>query len=90
MRIKEYRHTWPPSVTIVDTADLPPKAELEDLVVAVENRHPKGELGLVLRKRFGPEYTVALSIPASLQEKILFSIIRKKNITLREVGELDI
>ena len=55
MRIKEYRHTWPPSVTIVDTADLPPKAELEDLVVAVENRHPKGELGLVLRKRFGIE-----------------------------------
>ena len=89
MLIKEYGESWPPSVTIGE--HIPPTADLEDIVLSVEKcSNPKGQLGLRLRNKRGREYTVALPVPASLQEQILLSIVRKDNITLREVGELPI
>ena len=90
MLIKEYGHSWPPSVTIGE--QLPPTAELEDIVLSVEKcgGNPKGQLGLRMRNQRGEEYTAALPVPASLQQKILLSILRRENMTLREVGELPI
>jgi hypothetical protein len=89
MLIKEYGHGWPPSVTIGE--HITPTADLEDIVLSVEKcGNPKSQLRLRLRKKYGREYTVALPVPASLQEQILLSIVRKENMTLREVGELPI
>lgn len=89
MLIKEYSHSWPPSV--MTDEHLPPTAELEDIVLSVEKcDNPKGQLGLRMRNERGKEYMAALPVPASLQEQILLSILRKENMTLREVGELPI
>jgi hypothetical protein len=90
MLLKQYGASWPPNITI-GTADIPPPAGLDDAVLSVERcGNPKNQLGLRLRSKFGTEYTAVLPVPASLQEKILLSIVRKKDITLREVGELPI
>jgi hypothetical protein len=90
MLLKQYGRSWPPNITIA-TADVPPPAGMEDVVLSVERcSTPKNQLGLTLRNRSGKEYTTVLPVPASLQEKILLTIVRKKNITLREIGELPI
>jgi hypothetical protein len=90
MLLKQYGRSWPPNITIA-TADVPPRADMEDVVLSVERcSAPKNQLGLTLRNRSGKEYTTVLSVPATLQERILLSIVRKKNITLREMGELPI
>jgi len=89
MLIKEYGHGWPPSVTIGE--HIPPTADLEDIVLSVEKcGNPKSQLRLTLRRKHGRDYTVTLPVPASVQEQILLSIVRKENMTLREVGELSI
>jgi hypothetical protein len=87
MRLKEYDPTWPPSVMI--GGQIRPTADMEDIVLSAENcANPKGQLRLMLGKKYGRKYTVVLPVPASRQEQILLSIMRKKNMTLREVGEL--
>jgi hypothetical protein len=88
--IKEYGRSWPPSVTTGE--QIPPIADMEDIVLSVERcSNPQNVLKLRLcNTKYGTEYTVALAVPAPLQETILLSIVRKENITLREVGELPI
>jgi hypothetical protein len=95
MLIKEYGREWPPkvllrNVEISSKPHIPSSVEGGDLVVRVQNRYPKGQLWITLRKTDETEYDVSLPVPASLQEKILLSIVRKRNITLREVGEIAI
>ena len=75
MLLKEYARIWPPVGA--------EKVALEDVVSAVTNVR-KGKLGLLIRNQ-----TVPLSVPESLQQKLIFDILRKKT-TLREVGELPI
>ena len=76
-----HRKSWVASVVSVEGGDL---------VVRVQNRYPKGQLWITLRKKDETEYDVGLSVPAFLQERILLSIVLKRNITLREVGEISI
>ena len=95
MLVKEYGRVWPPPILLqnVETSSKPhiaPSADGEDVVVRVLNRYPKGQLWVTLRKKDKREYDVSLPVPASLQEKILFSIVQKRDITLREVGEIAI
>ena len=95
MSIKEYGRVWPPKILLrnVDNSsksNIASRADGEDVVVRVQNRYPKGQLWITLRKKDETEYDVGLSVPAFLQERILFSIVLKRNITLREVGEIAI
>jgi hypothetical protein len=88
MILKQCAGSWPPNITIA-TEDVPPPAGLEDVVLSVERcAIPQTELRLRLRSQYGREYTAVVTVPASFQERILLSIVRKKDITLREVGEL--
>jgi hypothetical protein len=86
--LKEYCPIWPPDITIRHGA-IPPHASVEDTVFSVQKcANPINHLGLDLRTKSGAEYMVTVPVPSSLQESILFSIIRKKDITLGEVGDL--
>jgi hypothetical protein len=92
MLLKEYGLAWPPNLTIGDASlnpTIPPKADLDDKVLNVKNRRP-GELEISLRRSRHSMYTVLLPVPSSIQQRIIFDIVRKKNMTLREVGELAI
>ena len=89
MLLKDYAPVWPPDSTIGD-GKIPPKARLDDVVSAVKVGMLGTQLGLIMRREYGIEYTLSLIVPESLQQKLLFDIVRRKNITLREVGELRI
>jgi hypothetical protein len=90
MLLKQYGPNWPPHITIA-TGEVAQPAGLEDTVLSVKKcANPKNHLLLNLRSEFGTEYKATVTVPASLQERILISIVRKKDITLREVGELSI
>lgn len=92
INLKEYAVTWPPNVTIGDAApepSIPPRAELSDVVLEVQNRS-SGELLIRLRRSKYHEYTVAVPVPASLQQKIMFDIVRRQGMTLRDLGELPV
>ena len=88
MRLKEYGLRSPPTIVIGDVA---PIADVGDVVLSVRKcASRKGLLQLNLRNKRGKEYTAAFLVPESLQEPILFSILRKENMTWREVEELPI
>ena len=88
MLLKEHCFTWPPS-RIGDIAALP--ADVEDTVLSIQKcTKPTGLLRLTLRNKIGGEYAAALVVPEFLQEQIIFSILRKETMTLREVGEFPI
>ena len=92
MKLKEYGGIWPPDITMGDaspTPSIPPKADLADVVLNVRNGF-YGELLIRLRRSKYHEYTVTLPVPASLQQKIMFDIVRQKSMTLRDIGELPI
>ena len=92
MKLKEYVETWPPDITMSDasqTPAIPPKADLADVVLDVQNGF-FGEILLKLRRSKYREYNVTLSVPGSLQRKIMLDIVRQKLMTLRDVGELPI
>ena len=95
MRLNEYNHNWPPEITnrnsnFMAEANVPAQAELDDVVIKVQNRVP-GELGIWLRPiQYGSEYTGVLSVPTCFQQQIIFDIFRKKNMSLREIGELEL
>jgi hypothetical protein len=90
MLLKEYGAAWPPNITIGEVSripNIPPKADLGDEVLNVKSRRP-GELEIMLRRSPHAAYTVLLRVPVLMQQRIIFDIVRKKNMTLREVGEL--
>ena len=88
MRVKEYSPTWPPDIT-VGIRKIPPKAGLSDIVLGVR-KAPGNRLGLKLCREYDVKYEVVLPVPKSFQQKLIFSILRKKNTTLREVGDMNI
>ena len=95
MLIKEYGREWPPrilphNIDNSSKSNIASRADGEDVVVRVQNRYPKGQLWITLRKKDDREYDISLPVPARLQERILFSIVLKRNITLREVGKIAI
>ena len=83
--------TWPPVVTI-EAGKIVDNADLGDIVVSVQNKSTSNShlLGMRLRNRRGALYTVMLNIPENIFQMTLFLIMRKKDITLREVGNLEI
>jgi hypothetical protein len=88
MLLKEHGFIWPPS-RMGDIAA--PPADVEDTVLSIQKcTQPEGLLRLTLRNKIGGGYAVALLVPEFLQEQIIFSILRKENMTLREVGEFSI
>ena len=94
MLLKQYLTNWPPTVSIGQAdvwsrATIPPKAGLDDTVSLVKALGP-GNIELELRHSKYQQYTVTLSVPSTIQQKIIFEILRKRNITLHEVGELSI
>ncbi len=62
----------------------------DDIVTAVKAGAVQGQLSLVMRQGYGIEYIIPLVVPQSLQQKLVFDIVRKNKMTLREVGELPI
>jgi len=91
-KLKEYAETWPPDISEGDasqTRGIPPKSDLADVVLNVRNGF-NGELLIRLQRSKYHEYTVTLPVPASLQQKIIFDILRQQSMTLRDVGELPI
>ena len=90
MLLKDYAPVWPPDTTTIGEGKIQPKAKLDDVVSAVKVGALAGQLGLVMRRDYGIEYTVPVVVPEALQQRLLFQICRKGNTTLREVGELPI
>jgi len=88
MLLKERLPTWPPPIMFEagNTVEYP---DLGDVVVSVQNIMSH-LLGVRLRNRRGVLYTVMLTIPENVLQTTLFSIMRKKDMTLREVGNLEI
>jgi hypothetical protein len=91
MLLKDLLWSWPPDV-MTEEGNTVEYADLGDIVVSVQNKSdPIGQLLEVrLRNRRGALYTVALTIPENIFQMVLFSIMRKKDMTLREVGNLEI
>ena len=87
--LKDYAPIWPPDTTTSD-GKIPPQARLDDVVLAVKVGAFAGQLGLVMCRQYGIEYTVPVVVPEPLQQKLIFDIVRRKKITLREVGDLRI
>jgi hypothetical protein len=90
MLLKEMLPTWPPVVT-TEAGKIVDNADLGDVVVSVQNKSTSNShlLGVQLRNRRGALYTVMLSIPENVFQMTLFSIMRRKDMTLREVGNLE-
>jgi hypothetical protein len=89
MLLKDYAPAWPPNTTIAD-GKIPPKPNLDDIVSAVKAGALQGQLSLIMNRQYGIEYVLPIVVPQSLQQKLVFEIVRRKKMTLREVGELSI
>ena len=87
MFLKDYASVWPPDTTTGE-GKIPCEAKLDDVVSAVKVGALAGQLGLIMCREYGIEYIVPLVVPETLQQKLIFDIVRRKNMTLREVGEL--
>ena len=88
MLLKEYCSAWPPIRMI---GDIGPTADVEDVVLSIKKcSNPNGVLRLNLRNTSGGERTAAFFLPEFFQEQIIFSILQKEDMTLRDVGELPI
>jgi hypothetical protein len=88
MLLKELHPAWPPTVHDLPNAVKP---DPRDVVASVENKS-NGKLVVRLRKfgNRGQEYCVTLTVPENVLQKTLLTIIRKRGMTLGEVGEIPI
>ena len=90
MLLKELFPTWPPAVTTEARNNLD-NADLGDVVLSVKKEGTaNGQMEVRLRNRRGVLYTVTLTIPEDIFQMVLFSIMRKQDMTLREVGNIEI
>jgi hypothetical protein len=88
MQLKRYSLVPSPTVLL---GQITPMPDAEDIVLSVKRcSEPKDLLRLSLRNRLGREFTVEFLVPEALQEPIIFSILRKKDMTWGEVGELPV
>jgi hypothetical protein len=89
MTVSELPSTWPPVVCDSGSPSVTP--DLRDVVVSVENKG-SGKLIVRLRKneKYGQQYAITLNLPEDTFQGTLFSIIRNKGTTLREVGAIKI
>ena len=89
MKIRELARDWPPEAA-VGVGD-PAIAEPGDEVLSAQRYEgEKDHIRLKIRKKNGIEYTVILVLPENMYRKALIAIVQAKDITLGEVGELDI
>jgi len=88
MLLKELHPAWPPAI---NQPQKTVKPDPRDIVASVENQG-NGKLVVRLRKpgNHGQEYLVTLTVPENVVQKTLLSIVRKKSMTLGEVGEIPI
>jgi hypothetical protein len=85
MLIRQLTPSWPPAVT-VGTGDA---ANLDDTVVDAQ-KQAEGRLVLLLHKDDGSVYGLLLVLPDDVLDKAVLAITKRKGITLRDVGELDL
>ena len=90
MLLRECLSNWPPDITISDRNNaFPPRVDLSDLVLNVRNQDFRN-LAIKLRHTSYCEYTVIMSLPQALQQKVISEIVYRKGVTLRDVGNLRI
>lgn len=88
MLLKELHPAWPPAVNDRQNTVKP---DPQDVVASVQNKG-NGKLVVRLRKPggFGQEYLVTLTVPENVIQRTIFSIVRKRGMTLGEIGEIPI
>ena len=89
MKIRELARDWPPEVA-VGVGDPAIAEPGDDVLSAQRYEGEKDHIRLKVRKKTGTEYTVILVLPEHLYGKAIIAIALAKEITLGEVGELDI
>lgn len=92
LKIKERSRTWPlrNGRVRIGYSDFVAPVDLDDVVLAAQKYFlARDRLGLKLRKNDGQEYSVELILPENLIDKAVAEIAIE-NLTLREVGELEI
>jgi hypothetical protein len=92
MKIKEHSPTWPPRNDRLRTgnSDFIASVDLADVVLTAQKFFlARDHIGLRLRKNDGLEYIIELILPENLVDKIVGETAIH-DLTLREVGELDI
>jgi len=89
MKIRELARDWPPeaAVAVGESAIADPG---DKVLSAQRCQGEKDHIRLKVRKKTGTEYTVILVLPENMYGKALIAIALAKEITLGEVGELDI
>jgi hypothetical protein len=89
MKIRELAEQWPPGVA--NAAGESVFAEPADEVLRAD-RYELGtdHIRVRLRKTTGTDYSVVLNLPAHLYGRALIAIALAGEITLGELGELDI
>jgi hypothetical protein len=83
MLIENLTPSWPPRV------ESGGRANLDDRTVGA-TKQSAGHITLMLRRRTGSIYGISLVLPDNLLDKALAAIKANKEITLRQVGELEI
>jgi len=89
MKIRELARDWPPEVA-VGVGDPAIAEPGDDVLSAQRYEGKKDHIRLKVRKKTGAKYTVILVLPENMYGKALIAIALAKEITLGEVGELDI
>jgi hypothetical protein len=89
MKVKDLAKRWPPIAD--DLSDHPVKPALEDVIFSAR-KFEGGEdhISLKLCKPDGTEYMATLQLPDAAVAKGLILLLAEKNLTVGEVGELDI
>jgi hypothetical protein len=89
MKIREHAQTWPPHVLIglgrVVIADM-----VDRVLGARRYDGATDDLTLYVRKKDGTEYMVVLDLPPRLYRPAHIAIVRAKESTLGEIGELHV
>jgi len=92
MKIKDHNPTWPPRNGRARTGqgDIATPVDLNDVVLTAQKYFlARDHIGLRLRKNDGLEYGIELILPESVIDKAVAEIA-VHDLTLREVGDLDI
>ena len=89
MKIKDSTPTWPPTGGRFGPNF--PMPVLDDTVFSAWRYDgTRDHVRLKLRNEHGTEYIAAMQLPAKVLKKLIVLIQTQTDLTLREVGELDI
>jgi hypothetical protein len=89
VKIKDLAKKWPPVADAL--SDPAVKPALDDVVFSARKfEGDEDHISLKLFKADGTEYMATLELPETAVAKALILLVAEKNLTLREVGELDL